>query len=89
MSNDEQYKPIDLIWDIGCSFDVISPILQWIGDLGGLVTVEGTRAEIYALKKKGIKTYNEMAIIGSAGGYLWQIHKRDLKRAQKVLGGRA
>ena len=89
MGKDDEYKPSDLLWDIGCSFDVISPILQWIGDLGGLVTVEGTKAEIQALKKNRIHVYNPMAIVGTAGGYLWQIHKRDLKRAQKILGGKA
>ena len=81
------YTLSDAAWDVGCSFDWITPILQWVGDIGGLVTVEGTAAEMKALQAKGVRCYNQMAIIGTGTGYLWQIRKADVKRAQKVLGG--
>ena len=79
----------DVLWDIGCSFDWISPLLQFLGDAAGLVSVEGSAAEIKKLQAKGIRCHNPMCIVGTGGnGYLWQISKSDLKRAQKVLGGR-
>lgn len=82
-------KASDVLWDVGCSFDWISPLLQWLGDARGLVTVEGTKAEIQQLKRHRIPIYNPMAIIGTDGGYLWQIRKQDQKRAMKILGGKS
>jgi hypothetical protein len=87
MSDKERgYNLTDAIGDTICAFDWISPVLQWIGDLGGMVTVEGTQGEMRALQKHGIKCYNQFAIIGTVGGYVWQIRRQDVKRAQKVLG---
>ena len=85
---DQGYTLVDLAWDGVVSFDYITPMLQFAGEAAGLVTVEGTGREINILRARGVRVYNPMAIVGTGGDYLFQISKGDVKRVQKMLGGR-
>lgn len=86
--HEQEYTVTDLGWDVAVSLDWITPILQFAGEAAGLVMVEGTGQEINALRSRGIRVYNPMAIVGTGGGYLFQLAKKDVARAQKILGGK-
>lgn len=65
------------------SFDWITPLMQTVNDLVGMVSVYGSVAEMKQLERKGIRTYMPM-LDAASGMYLWQITQKDYEKARRL-----